>query len=192
MKDKEPYQIKGLMLGYNLFQTVFSLWMFLEGWGFYMTGDARIIVVLTLNILVSGEYNWVCQPVDYTDSPLAKRALNLAWWYYFSKFIDLADSIFFVARKKFGHLSPLHVIHHGTLPILCWWGPRFVGGGQSGFGPFLNSGVHCVMYLYYFLAACGPGVQRYLWWKKYLTTMQMVQFVLVFLHALQVSCTDVL
>ena len=31
MKDKEPYQIKGLMLGYNLFQTVFSLWMFLEG-----------------------------------------------------------------------------------------------------------------------------------------------------------------
>ena len=63
---------------------------------------------------------------------------------------------------------------------------RFVGGGQSGFGPFLNSGVHCVMYLYYFLAACGPSVQTYLWWKRYLTTMQMVQFVLVFLHALQV------
>ena len=171
MKDKEPYQIKGLMLAYNLFQTVFSLWMFLEGWNFYMTG----------------EYNWVCQPVDYGNSPLAKRALNLAWWYYFSKFIDLADSIFFVARKKFSHLSPLHVIHHGTLPLLCWWGPRFVGGGQSGFGPFLNSGVHCVMYLYYFLAACGPSVQKYLWWKKYLTTMQMVQFVLVFLHALQVK-----
>ena len=40
------------------------------------------------------------------------------------QFIDLADSLFFVARKKFGHLSPLHVIHHSTLPILCWWGPR--------------------------------------------------------------------
>jgi len=103
MKDKEPYQIKGLMLGYNLFQTVFSLWMFLEGWGFYMTG----------------EYNWVCQPVDYSDSPLAKRALNLAWWYYFSKFIDLADSIFFVARKKFGHLSPL--CHVPLLLPGCLW-----------------------------------------------------------------------
>ena len=44
MKDKEPYQIKGLMLGYNLFQTVFSLWMFLEGWGFYMTGDAKSLL----------------------------------------------------------------------------------------------------------------------------------------------------
>ena len=83
---------------------------------------------------------------------------------------------------------------------------RFVGGGQSGFGPFLNSGVHMVMYLYYFLAACGPSLQkwvsnnfgtiavmfndpfhRYLWWKRYLTTMQMVQFVLVFIHALQVK-----
>ena len=42
------------------------------------------------------------------------------------------------------------------------------------------------MYLYYFLSACGPRLQKYLWWKKYLTTMQMVQFVLVFLHALQV------
>ena len=41
------------------------------------------------------------------------------------------------------------------------------------------------MYLYYLLAACGPQVQKYLWWKKYLTTLQLVQFVLVFLHALQ-------
>ena len=69
MENREPYQIRGLMLAYNLFQTVFSFWMFLEGWGFYMTG----------------EYNWVCQPVDYSDSPAAKRALNLAWWYFFSK-----------------------------------------------------------------------------------------------------------
>lgn len=169
MQDREPYQIKGIMLAYNLFQTLFSTWMFMEGWGFY----------------VSGGYNWHCEPVDYSNSPSAMRALNLAWWYFFSKFIDLFDSFFFVARKKFGHLSALHVIHHSTLPWLCWWGPRFVGGGQSGFGPFLNSGVHTVMYLYYLLAACGPQVQKYLWWKKYLTTLQLVQFVLVFLHALQ-------
>ena len=69
MENREPYQIRGLMLAYNLFQTVFSFWMFLEGWGFYMTG----------------EYNWVCQPVDYSDSPGGRRALNLAWWYFFSK-----------------------------------------------------------------------------------------------------------
>ena len=35
------------------------------------------------------------------------------------------------------------------------------------------------MYTYYFLAALGPRFQKYLWWKRYLTTFQMVQFVLV-------------
>ena len=43
---------------------------------------------------------------------------------------------------------------------------RFVGGGHSGFLAFLNAGVHTVMYLYYLLAACGPGIQKYLWWKR--------------------------
>jgi len=169
MRDREPYNIKNILLAYNFAQTIFSFWMFREGWRFYVTGN----------------YSWHCEPVDYSDSPVAIRAINLAWFYYFSKFIDLFDSFFFIARKKFGHLSALHVIHHSTLPILCWWGPRFVGGGQSGFGPFLNSGVHTLMYLYYLLAAAGPAMQPYLWWKKYLTTIQLVQFVLVFVHALQ-------
>lgn len=41
------------------------------------------------------------------------------------------------------------------------------------------------MYAYYMLAAMGPKVQKYLWWKKYLTVLQMIQFVLVMLHAFQ-------
>lgn len=41
------------------------------------------------------------------------------------------------------------------------------------------------MYFYYLCAAFGPEVQKYLWWKKYITTIQLVQFVLVFVHAIQ-------
>ena len=37
-------------------------------------------------------------------------------------------------------------------------------------------------YFYYALAALGR--QEVLWWKKYLTQMQMIQFVLIFMHAL--------
>ena len=44
-------------------------WPWLQGWGFY----------------VSGDYSWQCEPVDYSDRPVARRALNLAWWYFFSK-----------------------------------------------------------------------------------------------------------
>lgn len=60
----------------------------------------------------------------------------------------------------------------------------FTGGHSSFFG-FLNTFVHIIMYTYYMLAAMGPKVQKYLWWKKYLTVLQMIQFVLVMVHAFQ-------
>jgi len=169
MKDRPPYEIKGIIVAYNLFQTLWSLWGFSEGWKFYVTGN----------------YSWVCQPIDYSNDPEALRALNMAWIFYISKLVDMFDSFFFVLKKKFTHLSFLHVFHHGIMPFECWWGARFVGGGHGGFAAFFNAGVHTVMYLYYLLSACGPKVQKYLWWKRYLTGLQMLQFVCVFLHALQ-------
>ena len=109
----------------------------------------------------------------------------MTYLYFLSKFPDLLDSIFFVLRKKFGHLSTLHVVHHGGLPIAVWFGPRFVGGGHTTFCGLLNALIHVDMYSYYFLAALGPQMQPYLWWKRYLTKLQMTQFVVFFLHALQ-------
>jgi len=58
-------------------------------------------------------------------------------------------------------------------------------GGHSTFFAFLNTFVHVVMYTYYMMAAIGPEMQKYLWWKKYLTILQMIQFVLVLLHSMQ-------
>ena len=104
-----------------------------------------------------GSYSWVCQPVDYSTQPEAQRALALAWWFYLSKFIDFFDSIFFILRCKWSHLSTLHVVHHATLPFFSWFGPKFAGGGNTTFGGMWNSLVHVAMYSYYFLSACGPG-----------------------------------
>jgi len=41
------------------------------------------------------------------------------------------------------------------------------------------------MYFYYIVAAMGPKYQKYLWWKKYLTTLQMIQFVGIMTHTFQ-------
>jgi hypothetical protein len=49
-------------------------------------------------------------------------ALDVTWWYFISKFVDFFDSFFFVLRKKFSHLSTLHVVHHGCLPLFVWLG----------------------------------------------------------------------
>lgn len=48
-------------------------------------------------------------------------------------------------------------------------------GGHSTFFGLLNTFVHIVMYSYYLFAAMGPQFQKYLWWKKYLTSLQMVR-----------------
>ena len=47
------------------------------------------------------------------------------------------------------------------------------------------------MYTYYFLAALGPSIRPYLWWKKYLTIIQMLQFLFALImgiNALRVGC----
>ena len=41
----------------------------------------------------------------------------------------------------------------------------------------INSFIHVVMYTYYGIAALGPQYQKYLWWKRYLTIMQLVSTV---------------
>ena len=42
------------------------------------------------------------------------------------------------------------------------------------FVPLLNTFVHIFVYSYYGLAVFGPSMQKYLWWKKYLTKLQLV------------------
>ncbi len=39
----------------------------------------------------------------------------------------------------------------------------------------MNAFIHVLMYTYYGLAGLGPHVQKYLWWKRYLTRIQLVR-----------------
>ncbi|XP_072940877.1 very long chain fatty acid elongase AAEL008004-like isoform X3 [Epargyreus clarus] len=116
--------------------------------------------------------------------------VHACWWYYFSKFTEFFDTFFFVLRKKFDHVSTLHVIHHGVMPMSVWFGVKFTPGGHSTFFGLLNTFVHILMYSYYMLAAMGPQVRKYLWWKKYLTALQMAQFVGIMVHAFQLLFID--
>lgn len=52
-------------------------------------------------------------------------------------------------------------------------------GGHSTFFGLLNTFVHIVMYSYYLFSALGQKFHRYLWWKKYLTALQMVSVVVI-------------
>ncbi|XP_076265655.1 very long chain fatty acid elongase AAEL008004-like isoform X2 [Rhynchophorus ferrugineus] len=175
MENRKPFHLKNTLVSYNLFQVIFSAWIFYSiGMGGWFTG----------------EYSLRCQPVDYSNKPSTIRMVHASWWYFFSKFTDFFDTIFFVLRKKFDHINTLHVIHHGIMPMSVWFGVKYCPGGHSTFFGLLNSFVHVVMYFYYFLTALGPQVQKYLWWKKYLTAFQMVQFVAIMVHAFQLFFTE--
>ncbi|XP_059156417.1 elongation of very long chain fatty acids protein 4-like isoform X2 [Physella acuta] len=130
-------------------------------------------------------YSYSCQPVSYTQDPHEMRIAKALWWFYFSKCIEMLDTIFFILRKKNNQVSFLHVYHHATMFPIWYIGVKWVAGGQSFFGAMINSFIHVIMYTYYGVAALGPEFQKYLWWKRYLTRLQLVQFVAGILHACQ-------
>lgn len=93
------------------------------------------------------------------------------------------DTLFFIARKKSDHLSVLHIIHHAFMPLFSWIGLKFVANMNIGFIPWINSFTHLLMYTYYGLSAMGPSVRKHLWWKKYITTIQIVQIAMIGLQS---------
>ncbi|XP_004530051.1 elongation of very long chain fatty acids protein 7 [Ceratitis capitata] len=166
MRDRKPFQLRRTLVIYNAFQVALSAYMFYEhlmaGW---------------LN-----NYNLKCEPVDYSDGPMSKRMLNLCYIYYLSKLTEFADTIFFVLRKKSSQITWLHVYHHSVTPLETWVLVKFLAGGNATFPNLLNNFVHVCMYFYYMMSAMGPEYAKFLWWKKYMTELQIAQFVLCIVH----------
>ncbi|PSN52696.1 Elongation of very long chain fatty acids protein 4 [Blattella germanica] len=113
-----------------------------------------------------------------------KEMAEAFWWFTTSKVFDLLDTVFFVLRKKENQLTFLHVYHHSSMLPNWYLGTLYLPGGQAFFSAMLNSLVHIIMYCYYLLSALGPEWQPYLWWKKYLTQLQLTQFLVVIGHIL--------
>ena len=101
-----------------------------------------------------------------------------------SRYFDFFDSLFFVCRKKLDHLSVLHVTHHTLVPIIVWFAGKFEPTPMVVFAGYINLPIHVIMYSYYGFSTF-PKLKKYLWWKKYLTTIQIAQFCLDLVHSLQ-------
>ncbi|XP_049866229.1 elongation of very long chain fatty acids protein AAEL008004-like [Pectinophora gossypiella] len=176
MKKRKPYQLKNTLIVYNIFQIFMSIFIVYSGgvYGWFT------------------RYNFNCQPVDWSENPDPNelRVAELVWWYYFCKLTELLDTVFFVLRKKDNQVTTLHLYHHTIMPIFSWIGLRLAPGGHSTLLGWINSFVHIIMYTYYLVAGLGPQYQKYLWWKKYLTSIQLIQFCIVFWHNFSVLFRD--
>ena len=57
------------------------------------------------------------------------QVAKVLWWYFFSKAIELMDTVLMVLRKKSTQITFLHVFHHATMLNIWWWVMTFIPGG---------------------------------------------------------------
>ncbi|XP_064482613.1 very long chain fatty acid elongase AAEL008004-like [Ornithodoros turicata] len=185
-----PVHMACLLIAYVYFCKIFGPRFFKERDPLAITWLVRLhnVSLITFNILIvysystlalfTGNFNWLCLTSIYSQVSI----LNLCWWYLVVKILDLLDTVFFVVTKKQDHVTTLHVFHHVSVVITVWLDIKYGVLGQNIASIVLNSLVHVIMYSYYFLTTLGPKVRRFLWWKKYLTALQIVQLVTISVH----------
>jgi len=152
-RDPSP-RLKKYIITYNLYQVLLNLWC---------------VVGFLHEVFVKHPH-----PLHFTVEQSSYKLGFLIWVHYNNKFIELLDTVFMVFNKKNNQVSFLHVYHH-VLLMWSWWAVCAYGcGGVAWFGAFMNSFIHVLMYGYYTMAALKLPCP----WKRVLTQMQMVQFVL--------------
>ncbi|KAH9382375.1 hypothetical protein HPB48_021575 [Haemaphysalis longicornis] len=176
MRDREPFNIRGLVVAYNV------LMVALSGYFIYFA-------IAYAGMRRPGQ-SLLCWATDPSPSAENMFFLTRAWYYMLMKLGEMLDTVFFVLRKKTNHLSFLHLLHH-SLALWSVWLVLTLGITGHVFSfPLLNSAVHVVMYGYYALAAMGPALRPSLWWKKYVTFFQIAQFGALTLHAFIPAVVD--
>ncbi|KAJ3658490.1 hypothetical protein Zmor_010225 [Zophobas morio] len=157
MKNRKSWNLTLILIIYNLLQIIAN--------GFAFHKYLKIIPVL----------NFMCTPVDKSNSPTSMAVVQIHYDYTLLKFFDLLDTVFFVLRKKNSQITFLHLHHHSGMLVSTWISGKYFPGGHALFVGFLNTFVHVVMYSYYLMTAWSSEGWKNVWWKKYLTQLQIAQ-----------------
>lgn len=167
MKNSKAYELRPVILIYNAAMVIANL---------------AVATRVLYYAFYTGHYSiWFTSP-DLGDHPYTKLLLNVSWYYLLLRLTECIETVLFVLRKKFRQVSTLHVFHHVSVTFSVYFYITYGGFALACFELTFNALIHVVMYGYYFLSACGPAIQKYLWWKKYLTSLQLIQFVIMIMR----------
>eukprot|EP01105_Mastigella_eilhardi_P025430 TRINITY_DN6912_c0_g1_i1.p1 TRINITY_DN6912_c0_g1~~TRINITY_DN6912_c0_g1_i1.p1 ORF type:complete len:294 (-),score=67.02 TRINITY_DN6912_c0_g1_i1:117-941(-) len=158
---KENRLFKLLLTTHNAALCVYSGIIFVCTLGLLLTGQ-----IIPFDKLLSREL--VCDPERLYFQGASAWILVT---FEYSKMYEYVDTLFLVLAKS--RLRFLHVYHHIVTLILS----AILLNGRLPVGWYsvvTNSFVHMLMYYYYTVASLGGTV----WWKKHLTQMQIVQFLI--------------
>eukprot|EP01116_Phalansterium_solitarium_P010202 TRINITY_DN24729_c0_g1_i1.p1 TRINITY_DN24729_c0_g1~~TRINITY_DN24729_c0_g1_i1.p1 ORF type:complete len:300 (+),score=111.94 TRINITY_DN24729_c0_g1_i1:159-1058(+) len=157
MRSRAPFDLFGLRVLHNVVLCVGSLAMALG-----------VLTELSALVQVGGAEVLVC---DEQRLQQRQQPGVYLWYYvfYLSKFYEFIDTYILILRKK--PTIFLHLFHHFSTALLVWHGLQS-GLAVQWIPNVLNMSVHVLMYYYYLAQTLGRDV----WWKKHLTSIQIVQF----------------
>lgn len=171
MKDRKPYQLQNIITTYNIFQVFVSIYLVYE--------SAKLLI----------HHGLVSKTCGMDTEQSRQNITKLMHNYLLAKVSELLDTIFFVLRKKNRQISFLHIYHHTLMIIVTWTALKYEPNIHLIFLAAVNSFIHVIMYSYYGLSSF-PQLVKYLWWKKYITSLQLVQFVIVMIQFMGASFTS--
>lgn len=158
MKSRPPLDVNRLAIVHSAFLCVASLIMWLG-----------LVVGAVQRLAERGAFALFCDVNGGQEG-------TLAFWtevYWLSKFPELLDTAILICKKK--DIIFLHVFHHAVMCLMPFmW--LYADWTLVWFGCTMNCAIHVFMYGY-FAGAAYNGYNP--WWKKLLTSAQILQFFLV-------------
>jgi len=160
MKNREPYDLKPFMRVYNLTCVLLA--------------GATAYITISYKLSKTGT-TFMCNAPDRFSDEGRLLAFGSQLFYY-QKFWEFLDSFIFMLRKKMNQVSFLHVYHHSSITVIVALYASIDSSGDCYLGVMLNSCVHVLMYLHYFVTSLGVKSTP---WKPYITQMQLIQFCII-------------
>ncbi|XP_011883080.1 PREDICTED: elongation of very long chain fatty acids protein AAEL008004-like [Vollenhovia emeryi] len=168
MKNRTPFKLRTVILIYDLIQILANLWLLKQQY------EAGCFVILTE---ISVKNCWR-QYASIFDVP----KLHIAGWYgLLLKIFDFIETCIFVLRKKQNQVSVLHVYHHISNVTFVWIALKYFMDVRTAYVTIVNCIVHVIMYMYYFISAWSPNLQRMMSpIKPFITILQMASINTIF------------
>ncbi|KAG6442472.1 hypothetical protein O3G_MSEX002384 [Manduca sexta] len=160
MEKRQPFQIKTFIVIYNVFKIINSV----------ILGSRFLSYVID-----NGLFPRTCK---YNNNTVYTIAV-LYWKYMAASILDLFDTVFLVICKKYSLVTFHQAFYNVLLLITAWSCLKYDPTDQWMCTNMMSCFIHTVIYVYNALTTMEPTYAKYLWWKKYLMIVLMIQFVLV-------------
>lgn len=117
MRNRDPYNLRYLIILYNAGQVYYNWWIIKE--------------MLSEKQFLPHFFRFGCTDVSDAERVRFRDEVYRAYWHgTMNKLLDLLDTLFFVLTKKQNHITFLHVQHHAAAAGVLWTVAKYYSGAS--------------------------------------------------------------